>query len=269
MGSWLRLATTDHLLLLAVSSSSAFTRHRSRRSSSVASSSPATASASLIRFDATAAYHGAVLGLVDRDVLVISQKPKLIEMTNEYTISDPDGTTIGTIRQEGQSKAKKLVRLIGDIDQFLTHRLVVYDVDGTSVMQMVRPRKILKSTLQILGADGSERGRIVQRNVVGKKYFALQNDAGDDLGRIDAENWRSWNFAIEDAQGIEVGRITKNWAGVLKEVFTTADHYLLEVTGSPSPDLRFLMVGAAAGIDTALKQDDTGGAGFGGIDLFN
>jgi len=27
------------------------------------------------------------------------------------------------------------------------------------------------------------------------------------------------------------------------------------------------MVGAAAAIDTALKQDDTGGAGFGGIDL--
>jgi len=107
----------------------------------------------------------------------------------------------------------------------------------------------------------------VQQNVVGKKQFALQNPAGDDLGTIDAENWRSWNFAIDDAQGIEVGRITKSWAGVLKEMFTTADHYVMEVTGSP--DLRFLMVAAAAGVDTALKQDDTGGAGFGGIDFFN
>ena len=39
--------------------------------------------------------------------------------------------------------------------------------------------------------------------------------------------------------------------------------------GAPSPDLRFLMVAAAAGVDTALKQDDTGGFGFGGLDLFD
>jgi len=33
------------------------------------------------------------------------------------------------------------------------------------------------------------------------------------------------------------------------------------------PPRRLLIVGAAAAIDTALKQDDTGGWGFGGIDL--
>jgi hypothetical protein len=27
------------------------------------------------------------------------------------------------------------------------------------------------------------------------------------------------------------------------------------------------MVASAAGVDTALKQDDTGGAGFGGLDF--
>ena len=28
-----------------------------------------------------------------------------------------------------------------------------------------------------------------------------------------------------------------------------------------------MMVASAAGVDTALKQDDTGGFGFGGIDI--
>ncbi len=155
-----------------------------------------------------------------------------------------------------------------DVDQFLTHRFAVYD-DGTKVMEMVRPRKILKSTLQILDPSGAERGRIVQQNVVGKKRFVLQGPGGEELGSIDAENWRSWNFAIHDASGAEVGRITKQWAGILREGFTTADHYMFQVTGAPSPDLRFLMVAAAAGVDTALKQDDTGGFGFGGIDFTN
>jgi hypothetical protein len=63
-----------------------------------------------------------------------------------------------------------------------------------------------------------------------------------------------------------VGRITKKWAGVLREGFTTADRYLLHISGEVSGPLRTLMV-ASAGVDTALKQDDAGGFGFGGIDL--
>lgn len=207
--------------------------------------------------------------LLQRDVMVISQKAKLIEMTNEYRILDADGAEIGVIRQEGQSKLKKALRLFSDVDQFLTHRLAVYDATGTKVVEMVRPRKILKSTLQVFDGSGAERGRLVQQNVVGKKRFSLQSASGSELGSIDAENWRSWDFAIHDGSGAEVGRITKRWAGILREGFTTADHYMLQVSGAPSPDLRLLMVAAAAGVDTALKQDDTGGFGFGGLDLFN
>lgn len=48
--------------------------------------------------------------LLSRDVLVISQKPKFVEMTNEYAISAEDGTPLGVVRQEGQSKARKLLR---------------------------------------------------------------------------------------------------------------------------------------------------------------
>ena len=34
-------------------------------------------------------------GLLERDVLVISQKAKLIEMTNEYRFLDPEGKEVG------------------------------------------------------------------------------------------------------------------------------------------------------------------------------
>lgn len=47
--------------------------------------------------------------LLARDVLVISQKPKFVEMTNEYEITDETGSPLGVIREEGQSKARKLM----------------------------------------------------------------------------------------------------------------------------------------------------------------
>jgi uncharacterized protein YxjI len=207
--------------------------------------------------------------LVDRDVFVVRQKAKIIEMNNEYAILDEHGTQIGKVRQEGQSTVKKLVRFVADVDQFLTHRLAIYDDDGSKVLELVRPAKIFKSTLQVNDGAGVSRGRIVQQNIVGKKRFALEDEGGRVLGSIDAENWRSWDFAVHDEQGQEVARITKRWSGALREVFTTADHYMVQVTGAPSRELRLLIVAAASAIDTALKQDDSGGWGFGGIDLWN
>ena len=204
--------------------------------------------------------------LLTRDVLVINQKPKFVEMTNEYRILDEQGNDIGVIRQEGQSKVKKAFRLLTSVDQFLTHRLAVYD-DGGKVLELLRPAKVLKSTVQVSGADGASAGKIVQENVMGKTRFRLEGPAGEALGSINAENWRSWDFSIHDPNGTEVGRITKRWAGVLREAFTTADHYVLGITGPVSPQLRVLMVASAAGVDTALKQDDAGGLGFGGLDL--
>jgi hypothetical protein len=66
---------------------------------------------------------------------------------------------------------------------------------------------------------------------------------------------RAWDFGIEDATGAAVGRITKKWAGLLKEGFTTADNYVLEISGQVSHELRLMMLGSAAGVDLALKQD--------------
>ena len=207
--------------------------------------------------------------LLDRNIFVVRQKAKIIEMNNEFAILDDAGTQIGKVRQEGQSKLKKFVRLVADVDQFLTHKLAIYDADGSKVLELVRPAKVFKSTLQVNDGGGAPRGKIVQRNVVGKKRFSLEDESGRALGSIDAENWRSWDFAVHDEQGLEVARISKNWSGALREIFTTADHYMVQITGAPGTSLRLLIVAAAAAIDTALKQDDTGGWGFGGIDLWN
>jgi uncharacterized protein YxjI len=117
-----------------------------------------------------------------------------------------------------------------------------YEADGTKLLEIIRPAKTMKSTLQIRDGNGEARGAIVQENVVGKKRFALRGPGGELLGSIDAENWRSWDFAIHDADGSEIARVTKKWAGFLHEGLTTADHYVLEISGATSADLRFLLV---------------------------
>lgn len=194
--------------------------------------------------------------LLELDRFVVSQKAKLIELTNQFKIQDEEGNDVGFIQQEGQSKLRKVLRFATNIDQFLTHRLGVYDANGTKLIEMVRPAKVFKSRLEVSDGSGRKVGEIIQKNVFGKIRFDLLGSSGESLGQIRAENWRAWNFAIVDASEREVARITKKWKGLVRAAFTTADHYIVEVDPSLQGDARLLVVGAAAAVDTALKQDE-------------
>ena len=92
--------------------------------------------------------------LLDHERIIINQKAKLIEIVNEYAIRDESGQDIGVIRQEGQSKLKKLAGLISSLDQFMTHTLSVYETSGEKVLGLVRPRKCVKSKLLVTDGDG-------------------------------------------------------------------------------------------------------------------
>jgi len=204
--------------------------------------------------------------LLDQPVLVVNQKWKLIEVNTEFAIYDPAGAQIGSVRQVGQSRMKKVVRFLGDLDQYFTHKYQVVDAAGQVQLLITRPAKFVKSRVIVQDAVGTEVGQIVQQNVFGKIRFGFVVN-GQTIGGIFAENWRAWNFSIKDANDIEVARITKTFEGLLKTAFTTADNYVLQVHQPLLDPLRQMVYASAVTVDTALKQDARG-LGSGGIGDF-
>ena len=194
--------------------------------------------------------------LIDRDLVVVRQKAKLIEVTNQYKILDADGNEIGAVNQVGQSTAKKALRLLTRVDQYLTHKLDITDADGTVVLKLVRPAKLMKSKLEVKDGSDALVGMVVQENVMGKKRFSLNDASGAKLGELQGTSWVSWDFKITDAQGNVVGTVDKQFGGFLREGFTTADTYMVRLEPTCTGTLRQLAFAAAVAIDTALKQDD-------------
>lgn len=194
--------------------------------------------------------------LYEQPVLVVSQKTKLIELTNEYAVMDGEGRQIGAVVQVGQSGLKKAVRFVSNLDQFLTHHLEVRDARGP-VLVLTRPAKLMKSRIIVQRPDGAPIGEIVQANVFGKIRFDLVAN-GTVVGAIQAENWRAWDFAVVDAAGVEVARITKKWEGLARTLFTTADRYVVLVHYRLPEPLASMVIASALTVDTALKQDDRG-----------
>jgi uncharacterized protein YxjI len=193
--------------------------------------------------------------LFTEPVLVVNQKAKLIELVNEYKVFDQQGNQLGAVVETGQSALKKAARFVSNLDQFMTHTYEIRDMSGTALMTLTRPRKFMKSKFQVTGPDGSAIGEIAQKKVFGKIRFTL-TAGGQDVGTLNAENWRAWNFNIQDAGGTEVARITKTWEGFGKAIFTTADNYVVQIHAPLQEPLRTMAVTAALCVDTALKQDD-------------
>ncbi|MCZ7535397.1 MAG: phospholipid scramblase family protein [Acidimicrobiia bacterium] len=195
--------------------------------------------------------------LFTEPVLVVNQKAKLIELVAEFKVFDQNGNQVGSVAQVGQSQLKKALRLVSSLDQFMTHTYEIRDAQDQPVLVLTRPRKFMKSKFSIKRADGSEVGAVVQKNMIGKIRFSLEA-GGKEVGSLNAENWRAWNFNVQDASGREVARITKTWEGLAKTMFTTADNYVLQMHEPLTEPLLSLVVATALCVDTALKQDSRG-----------
>ncbi|TVL93279.1 phospholipid scramblase-related protein [Streptomyces sp. SAJ15] len=201
--------------------------------------------------------HGGGGTLFSEPVLVVNQKAKLIELTNEYGVFDQHGRTLGSVVQVGQSTLKKVARFVASIDQFMTHKLEIRDASGQPHLVLTRPAKFMKSRVIVARPDGQPVGEIVQQNVIGKINFSIEVN-GQRVGAIKAENWRAWNFSIVDHAETEIARITKTWEGLAKTMFTTADNYVLQIHRQLPDPLLSLVVATALTVDTALKQDARG-----------
>ena len=195
--------------------------------------------------------------LFTEPVLVVNQKAKLIELTNEYAVYDRAGTQLGSVVEVGQGALKKAARLLTSVDQFLTHRLEVRDAAGTPQLLLTRPAKVVRSRVVVERRGVGEVGQLVQENVFGKIRFGLHS-GGRQVGSLNAQNWRAWDFQILDEGGTEVARIKKTFEGVAKTLFTTADNYVVEIHRPLQDPLLSLVVASALTVDTALKQDSRG-----------
>lgn len=218
--------------------------------------------------------------LFSEQILVVNQKAKLFEVKAEYAVFDQYGRQVGAVRQVGENFMRKALSPLPDDDR--ARRLEVLDSSGRAVMKLVRPAKFIKSTVTVSGGDGTEIGQLVQENTralsgivrgavglidqlspvnlenkighLGKVRFSIQS-RGQILGSIHIEDREQWDFRVQDREGAEIASITRTWAGLAKEWFTKADHYVVQIHRPLEEPLRSLVVAASLAVDTVFRQD--------------
>jgi uncharacterized protein YxjI len=191
--------------------------------------------------------------LLAEPVLIVKQKLKLIELRNQFSVYDGGGRQVGVVEQATQSPLAFLARLFTSLDVALPITLEIRGPGGTELLVQ---KPWFTWTCRVVRPDGTVLGDIAKRIRLGKARFSLRAPGGAELGDVRAENWRAKDFSVRAAGGQEVARVTKKWAG-LRELFTDADTYVIEVRPDLGDPLRSLAVASCLVIDTIMKQKDT------------
>jgi uncharacterized protein YxjI len=190
--------------------------------------------------------------VANADSLVIRQRKELTEVftsmetKNRYEIDLPDGRTIMYAQEQGEGGMDFLRRNF--LNTSRPFHIELSDERGQDMMHLHRPWRWLFSRLDVLDGTGVLLGSIQQRFAVFSKRFSVLDPSGAEIAELHGPMLRPWTFRVL-VGGQEVGQITKQWSGLLREAFTDADTFGVQYGPGMSPQLRALALAATFLID--------------------
>jgi uncharacterized protein YxjI len=195
-----------------------------------------------------------MLDVLSRNTYLVKEHVGLFKAANNYDIYDPDtGTEIMACREEKLGIFTKILRFT-DYKRMTPFDIQITTPDGRQVVRVKRGISIFLSRVEVLDENDKVIGLFKQ------KFFSI----GGAFSVLDANErpvcslkgkWTGWDFKFLNGQ-IELAHVSKKWAGIVKELFTSADNYVLQISDSiPVDDVRRqLILAAVMCIDMVLKE---------------
>lgn len=195
------------------------------------------------------------MSLFSRRTYVVKERVAVLKLTDTYDLIDPETQmVIGTAKDEPVPWLKYARLLVKK--GFLPTTVNVYEGDAAvPSLSLSKGMTFLRAVVKVKNAGGSELGFFKSKLFsLGGGFWVFTPD-GQQFAEVKGD-WKGWNFRFLDSAGQELGQVTKKWAGLGKELFTSADTYVISVGESIArdPDKCALLLAAGLAIDTVFKE---------------
>ncbi|HRG07343.1 MAG TPA: phospholipid scramblase-related protein [Cyclobacteriaceae bacterium] len=192
---------------------------------------------------------------LNRNLYFVKEHVKVFKAANSFDIYDPDTKQIILqAREERLGFFTKMFRFT-DYKRMTPFEIDIKTPDGKTVITVKRGVSLFLSTVEVLDERGTLIGKFKQKFFsIGGKFEVL--DASERPLCMLKGKWTSWDFRFVAQDGKEFAMVTKKWSGLGKELFTSADNYILQISNDVPADnpLRMLIMAAVMCIDLVLKE---------------
>lgn len=197
--------------------------------------------------------------MLDLNQYIVKEHVGLFKLSDAYDIIDPEsGKKVG-IAQEKVSGWMHVLRLLINKQMLPTTVNLIADPDekgnGKVVLAIARGFTFLRSKVRILVGGTTEIGYFKSKLFSFGGGFHIYDTQDKRIGEVKGD-WKGWNFKMLDDGGKELGLVTKKWAGLGKELFTSADTYVISINkdNANAQGARSLLLAAGLAIDTVFKE---------------
>lgn len=187
------------------------------------------------------------LQVINHNTVIVDEKVTL--RSNHYNLLDEEGRSLGQIIERRRFWHYLLKRY------FSPFTLSLVDLDNHTVAQLHKGWSFLAPSYRIIDNNDKLIAFIKSRVTLLKSKADMFLPNGQLLATMEG-NWKAWNFSITASDGKVLANIDKKFNGVMKELFTTADKYVVSINPEISDcDVRVAILFVACAIDMILKED--------------
>lgn len=192
--------------------------------------------------------------VLKNNIYLVKEHLGILKAANNFDIHDPvSGAIIMECREPTLGFFTKLLWFT-DYKSMTPFDVQIRLPNGEPVVRIKRGVSIWLSRVEVTDSDNRLIGTFKQKLFsFGGKFDLL--DSNDNVTCQLKGNLIGWNFRfIRDE--IQLAHVSKQWSGLGKEFFTSADNYVLEINQQVGEDmeLRKLILAAVMCIDMVLKE---------------
>jgi uncharacterized protein YxjI len=193
--------------------------------------------------------------LLGKNLFFVKEHIGMFKAANNYDIYDPtNGQLMLECREDDLGLITKFFRFTG-YKRNTPFNIKVKTTTGQQVLRVCRGVTFFRSKVQVFDENDVKVGEFRQRLFSLGGKFIVYDNAGNPICKIQGK-WHSWTFKFMSFDKREFAMVSKKWAGLGKELFTSADNYMLEIKDNVGPDdpLRVLILAAVMCVDMVLKE---------------
>lgn len=183
----------------------------------------------------------------------------MFKLTDTYDILDLETNEKLGIAKEKPGGLTLALRFVMNKQLLPTKVEIIENPDekgeGNVLITIKRGITLLRSKIKVYLGSDKEIGYFKSKLFSLGGGFWLYDTNDKKIAEVKGD-WKGWNFKLLSETGNELGTVTKKWAGLGKELFTSADNYVISINdelGDNRP-VKALLLAAGIAIDTVFKE---------------
>lgn len=182
------------------------------------------------------------------------------ETRNKYRILDENQNPLAFAAEQASGFGGTILRQI--FGHWRSFKVIIFDEARIPQYHLSFPFRWFLKTLILSETNGRMIGRLDERFALFRKKFDVYDAHGKLITQINSSFFKFWTFEFFD-HGRSLGKIQKKWSGVLSEMFTDKDNFIVSYHDpSLTHDVKVLMLATCLMVDIVYFEKKGSSSSF-------